>query len=68
LKLVQRLEGEQAVATHGVCSCERATMLNQIWNIVQPDILLPSPEGKREFTLYVVCGLCGGPAPLREEE
>ena len=59
-----RLEGKAATDLYGVCDCQRATLLNQVWLLKEPDFAKPGPDGQHVFTRFIFCGLCGG---LRHE-
>jgi hypothetical protein len=58
MKTVMTHRGEDAVRLYGVCDCERATMLNQSWLIVDLEFPGISRDGQFEFEYHIICGLC----------
>lgn len=51
--------GPAAIAVYGVCCCQKATLLNQVWLLDRSHRL--SASGSVDILCTVRCGLCGRP-------
>lgn len=50
--------GAEAVMRYGVCGDTRATTQNQVWLVVK-ETTLRRDNGGLDYSVRVVCGLCG---------